>query len=222
MKPVSAGIMSEIDRRAQEEFGIEQAFLMENAGRAVAEAVITDIESLENERIAVFCGKGNNGGDGFVAARHLANHGVGDLVVYTIYQGSIRVGSAEDNLILAKNMGIKIKPIENFTSRADKEANFTIAIDSVFGTGFRGELPEEYRTVFSRINSSNSRLYAVDIPSGLDATTGYAAPGCIEAHKTITFGLPKIGFFCGDGPEVSGEISIKDIGFPAALIQSYQ
>ncbi|MFH1837439.1 MAG: NAD(P)H-hydrate epimerase [Candidatus Omnitrophota bacterium] len=222
MRPVSAAEMAEIDKIAQEEYGISQFLLMENAGRAVAEAILDDLHTLNLEKIAIFCGKGNNGGDGFVTARYLKEKHPKELVVFTLYDGQMKDGAARDNYLLAEKMGVKIQTIETFLSLAEKRNNFTIGVDAVFGTGFKGELSARYKDIFSSINSANMKMYAVDIPSGLDATTGDADDDSIKANKTITFELPKKGFFLYKGPLFSGEIEIKDIGFPKSLIMRYQ
>jgi len=222
MRPVSAEEMFDIDRKAQEEYGIPQSRLMENAGRAVAESIIADTKDMHTEKIAIFCGKGNNGGDGFVAARYLIQERPDRLVVFTMYEGDMKKGAANDNYIAADKSGVEIEQIEAFLSGGAKKKDFTIAIDAVFGTGFKGELPDKCKTVFQELNKTDLTVYAVDVASGLDATTGCAAEGCLKASKTITFGLPKKGFFCSDGPAFSGEIEVKDIGFPEPLLRSYQ
>ncbi|MFH1411151.1 MAG: NAD(P)H-hydrate epimerase [Candidatus Omnitrophota bacterium] len=221
MRPVSALIMAEIDKKAQEEFGIPQSTLMENAGESIARTVLADTSSPEDERIAVLCGKGNNGGDGLVAARYLLSSKPGLLKVYKVFEGDMAHGAAEDNYNKAREAGVEIEGIDGFLSEPEKEA-FSIIIDAVFGTGFKGELSEDCRKVFSRISAGKVKVYAVDVPSGLDATTGYAAKGCIKAFKTITFGLPKKGFFCGSGREFTGDVQIENIGFPMSLLERYQ
>ncbi|MFH1305269.1 MAG: NAD(P)H-hydrate epimerase [Candidatus Omnitrophota bacterium] len=216
---VTAEKMAEIDRRAQDDFGIAQIVLMENAGRAVAEIILAENSPAKTSRIALFCGKGNNGGDGFVAARHLFNEHPGCLVVYAPDASDIKPGAASDNFRVVRKMGIDIRPMRSFLRQREKEKDYTVAVDAVFGTGFRGALPEEYAEAWRYVNASDMKVYAVDIPSGLDATTGAAAESCIKAHKTITFGLPKKGFFVADGPHVCGEIVTRNVGFPSVLLE---
>lgn len=213
--------MSEIDRRAREEYGISQTLLMENAGKSVAEVVLNDYPSLEKERIACFCGKGNNGGDGYVVARYLAFKKPQELIIYAVDADKIKAGAANDNYILARERGIKIYPLEQFFLIDEKKEFFTIAVDALFGTGFKGELPDFCITLGKKLNSLNIKTYAVDIPSGLDATTGLAVKYVPKAKKTITFGLTKKGFFIKDGPSVCGEVIVKDIGFPQKLLSEY-
>jgi len=220
-KGVTAFEMSEIDRKAQEVYGISQATLMENAGRAVAEVIFEDFKPLEKESIAVFCGKGNNGGDGFVAGRYLSKKTPRKLVIYTVSNDPPKSGAALENFTRAKESGLIIRPLKDFLSLNENDISFTIGIDAIFGTGFKGNLPEECENLGKKLNSSNIKIYAVDIPSGLDATSGSAGENVLKAEKTITFGLPKQGFFLKAGPNLCGRIVIKDIGFPKKLLKQY-
>ncbi len=220
MKPVTSEQMSEIDRKAREVYGIPQKVLMEKAGSVVAEVVISEAYPLKNKNIAVFCGKGNNGGDGFVAARYLFAEKPGGLVVFIPDMGTIRAGAPCDNFKTIRGMGLEIRTIENYVGEKD-EGNFSIVLDAMFGTGFKGALTGGYSKAADRINRSGARVFAVDVPSGLDATTGKAAGNCVKADMTITFGLPKTGFYLADGPEVCGNIIVKDIGFPVDLVKPY-
>lgn len=220
MKAVTAEIMAEIDRRAQDEYGITQARLMENAGLAVAEAVIARHPRLEDQKIEILCGKGNNGGDGFVVARYLAEMTAACLSVFCIDTGNVRKGAASDNLKAMSALGIEPKPITEFI-RNTFSGDPTIVIDAIFGTGFRGELPDVCGEAAEKVKKSCGVLYAVDIPSGLDATTGEASDPCFSATLTVTFGLAKQGFYLKDGPAVCGEIVVADIGFPEELLTRY-
>lgn len=213
--------MAEIDRRAQEEYNIPQIVLMENAGRSVAEIILSEIKSIENERIAVLCGNGNNGGDGFVIASHLAERSPSRLTIYAPRPEKIKKGAAFENFGIMQKMGLEILPVEELISSPDILAEYTVSIDSIFGTGFKGDLPEGYGFIGKVLNGSGLKRYAVDIPSGLDSTTGRAAENCLKADKTITFGLPKRGFFIGDGPGVCGKIVVRNVGFPESLLREY-
>ena len=221
MKAISAETMAEIDREAQEIYGISQIVLMENAGRSAAEVILAENCPLKNERIAIFCGKGNNGGDGFVVARYIANRSPGSLTVYAADMENIRTGAPRDNFNIIRKIGINIRPITDFLEGERPSAFPTIGVDAIFGTGFRGELPEEYAAISSALIDLNIRTYAIDVPSGLNATTGTASKGCFKSLKTITFAMPKQGFFVKDGPDFCGEIVVKDIGFPVPLMAPY-
>ncbi len=219
MKPVTAEQMAEIDRRAREEYGISQHVLMENAGRSVAETIIADSDDVTRERIAVFCGKGNNGGDGFVAARYLADAKPARLTVYVPDVEGIRPGAAVDNFRAVRDRGLDIRSLIGFDY--SKEGPFTVMVDAIFGTGFKGELDGERKRIARALKNAAVRSYAVDLPSGLNATTGKASKDCFRADKTITFGLAKQGFFVEDGPGVCGEVVVADIGFPRELLEEY-
>ena len=213
--------MAEIDRKAQEDYGIPQIVLMENAGRSASEVILKDLPLIENERIACFCGKGNNGGDGFVVARYLSNKNPKHITVYVLDEENVKGGAARDNLRIIRKMGLDIRPVEDFLNKAAAVEDLSVAVDAIFGTGFKGGLPEECAALARLLNTSGAKLYALDVPSGLDATTGTVADDCFRACKTVTFGLPKQGFYAGNGPEVCGEIIVKDIGFPKALLEPY-
>ena len=214
--------MSKIDREAQCFYGISEVVLMENAGKAVAELVLEDFaHKLKNEKIAVLCGKGNNGGDGFVIARYLFNESPKAVVIYAPPATKIKKGPALTNYMIAKKMGIAIKPLSLFLKDVRKD-RFTITVDALFGTGFKGVLEGVFSDLGEAVNSSKiKKRYAVDIPSGLDATTGKASRNSLAAAKTITFGLPKTGFYVQDGPFLSGKVIVKNICFPRRLLAPY-
>ncbi|KJJ85376.1 carbohydrate kinase, YjeF-like protein [Candidatus Omnitrophus magneticus] len=217
MKTVTSREMFEIERQAIDIYGIPTSVLMENAARCVAETILKDFRFMKNERIAVLAGKGNNGGDGFAAARYLFNASPKSLTVFCPEASSIKSGTAKTNHDIIRKMGIEIKLLNEFLNEDIK--NFTICVDALFGIGFSGELLGDYALIGEKVNRSFLKCYAVDVPSGLDASTGIASKNCLKSCKTITFGLAKTGFYSNDGPKVCGEILIKDIGFPKILLQ---
>ncbi len=220
MRAVTSEIMAEIDKRAQEEYGIPADLLMENAGKKVVETVVSDIPCGDIRPVIIFCGKGNNGGDGFVAARLFKKKGFG-VHIFCPLPSQIKSGAAEKNFNEIKNdPDICMEQLKDFT----RSVNFpedSVVIDAVFGTGFKGDLPDDIRMIGEKVNGSGMKVYAVDIPSGLNASNGQVSEGCIRADKTVTFGLPKKGFYEDEGPVVCGEIVIADIGFPVELIREY-
>jgi len=222
IKPVTAKTMSEIDRKARDEYGIPASRLMENAGLAVAEHIISELNPFQNKRIAIFCGKGNNGGDGFVIARRLSQESPGSPAVFSSGEINDGVGCARDNYDIARKEGIPIFPLTDFLSAGCHREKFSAVIDSIFGTGFHGELPPKVSAIGRIINGMDILCYAVDVPSGLDATTGLASENCIKADQTITFGFPKTGFFEKDGPVVCGKVIVRNIGFPEELLDKYR
>ncbi len=212
--------MRELDRKAIEEYGIPGIILMENAGRNVAEEVIRSVDG-DNNRIAVICGKGNNGGDGFVIARHLYNSGY-DVILFLMAKVDdiLSDGDAGLNLRIIKNMNFTINEVlgnADIESMINNISGCSLIVDAIFGTGLKGELREPARSIIKRINNLNIPVIAVDIPSGLDCNEGKALGACLKAKKTVTFALPKKGFFAGNGPEYVGELLTTDISIPKDL-----
>jgi len=209
MKAITAKQAKEIDRVAREKFGIPTLVLMENAGRAVAEHAIGMCKK-HRPKVAIFCGKGNNGGDGFVAARHLLIK-ASKVSVYLIGSRREVRGEAKTNLDIFLKMGQKVlRPSKKLPSEV---AKFDIVIDAIFGVGLKGKIKGPAARIIDIINNTARKILAVDIPSGLDATTGEASGACIKANETVTFVAPKKGFFKKDGPALSGKIKTVDIGF---------
>ncbi len=228
MKYVTANKIREIDNLAQIKYSIPSLILMENAGHAAAEEILKFISSKtlsfprkrESKTIAIFCGKGNNGGDGFVAARHLKSVGL-NIDVYLF--GKIKDVKKPDpltNLRIVRKMGIKIIELPDLKSVKKLRRRFScdIIVDAIFGTGFSGKLPPHIAALVNFLNSTGRPIFSLDVPSGLDATTGGVLDTCIRATKTITFGLPKTGFIKADGPKFTGEITVHNITYPQPLL----
>jgi hydroxyethylthiazole kinase-like uncharacterized protein yjeF len=219
--PVSAEKMAEIDLMAQTEYGISQEVLMEKAGMAVADAVLSDISDQQDRDIVILCGKGNNGGDGFVAARHLFSKVGGKVKLYAHEAENIREGAALANFKRAVNSGITVNSLSSVLGRLEGSVTELVVVDALLGTACRGAMTGAYGDIAEKVNSSGARVYSVDVPSGLNATSGEVMGKCFNAFRTITFGLPKTGFYRGRGPEICGEIIIADIGFPEALVKEF-
>ncbi|MFH1858023.1 MAG: NAD(P)H-hydrate epimerase [Candidatus Omnitrophota bacterium] len=219
MKPVDASAMREIDLAAQEQYGIPELVLMESAGRETAQVALEKIKN-SNESVAFFCGKGNNGGDGFVAARHLYLSGV-PIAVFYIGEKKFLKGSARINFEILERFGCLIQEIRDgadLQQQLLQHGTFQLAVDALLGIGLKGEVQEPYRSVIHQINRLPCPVLAVDVPSGLCASTGRVLGCCVQAEWTVTFGLPKKGFYAEAGPSVSGEVIIKNIGYPKALL----
>ena len=214
----------EIDRKAIEEYEIPGIILMENAGRNVAEEVLEMLPWTDRARVVIFCGKGNNGGDGFVIARHLYNKGV-DVSVYLTTEVSrvLSDGDASTNLKILLNMNIEIKELqEEHIGKIEKELHdCNVIVDAIFGTGLRGEVREPVRTLITKINEADIPVVSVDIPSGLSCDDGVVLGIAVKATKTVTFVAAKIGFFQRDGKEYTGELIVSDISVPKELIEEY-
>ncbi|MFH1678549.1 MAG: NAD(P)H-hydrate epimerase [Candidatus Omnitrophota bacterium] len=211
---LTAAEAAQIDKYAREQLGILPLVLMENAGRGIAEVVLESIN--KNSRIAIFCGRGNNAGDGFVAARHFITQGQ-DVDIYLIgNQGRIR-NEAETNLSILKKITGRIFGIRDSESLgAINLKDYGIIIDALFGIGLKGEVEGLFKETISFINNNKNQIpvAAVDIPSGMDATTGEVHGIAIRADFTITFFAKKQGLLLKEGPEYSGKIIVKDLGLP--------
>jgi len=220
---ITPGKMREIDRRTQEEFGIPATILMENAGRAVFQNAMEMLSEKQEKKVTVVCGRGNNGGDGFVAARHLMNNGI-DVSIFLVAVISELKGEAEANYLraekVAKTMGKMIEVLneENLASFEDKLVGTSLIVDGIFGTGLAREVGEPEKGIIQLINDSEKLVLAVDVPSGLDAANGKILGVCIKATKTVTFARPKTGFIGNE--KYIGETITADISIPRALLDS--
>ena len=213
MKYVTAKKISKIDKLAQTRYLIPSLILMENAGRAVAEEILKQLKKGPSRKVALFCGKGNNGGDGMVVARHLACEGIKADVFLLGKSRDIKKPDPLTNLNMIRKMKLKI--IESFDQ---KKFNYGLIVDAIFGTGFRGELPAHIACLVEFLNRTGLPIFSIDVPSGLDATTGKAANACIKATRTVTFGLPKQGLIKSAGPRRSGRVVVRNISYPKTLL----
>jgi NAD(P)H-hydrate epimerase len=222
MKQATAKQIQQLDRVAIEHYKIESLFLMENAGKAVADEVAQALKNSKNKKIAVFCGKGNNGGDGFVAARYLINQG---FEIKNFLLGKVKeiTSDAKINFDLLSKMGqeiIQIPDEKSFQKYKDKLKGTILIIDAILGVGLNGEVRQPYKTIINFLNKSRKTIVSVDVPSGLDATTGEPLGICIKANKTVTFGLAKTGFFKNQGSKFVGKLKVADIGWPKELVRN--
>jgi hydroxyethylthiazole kinase-like uncharacterized protein yjeF len=216
MKVVTAEQMRALDKRATEEYGIPGVVLMENAGRAVVDVMQRELGPLEGRRVAVFCGGGNNGGDGAVIARYLRLLGARpEVSMVGSYDRLSDDARAHFNVLQSLEIAINgfgyddpPRPlVEEFGWQVD------IVVDAMLGTGAKGAPREGYATAIASINKTACSVIAVDIPSGMDADTG-ATPGeVIRATHTVTFAYPKLGQFLFPGAACVGKLHVVDIGF---------
>jgi len=198
--------MQGLDQRAIEEIGIPSIVLMENAGRGVGETAMDMLGGASGKSIAVFCGTGNNGGDGFVAARYLVRQGV-EVKVYIIGEKGRIKNDPAINLNILERMGFGIIEIA-----APVELDVDLAIDAIFGIGLKGEVKGLARDIIADLNRQNTHILSVDVPSGLDADTGEVLGEAIRAKKTVTMQFPKKGFYINKGLAHVGEVVVADIG----------
>ncbi len=213
--------MNYFDSTAINKMKIPSRILMENAGRGCADYINKKFSSTNN-KVIIFCGSGNNGGDGFVIARWLKNY---DYQVLTVLVDDIDKmrEDTKANHDLVKNHNI---PIFKIRSSSDWEnlnmnlKNFDLIIDAIFGTGFKGTISDWRKSLISEINAIKTEVISVDIPSGVDCNTGIA-DSAIHANTTLTMANYKLGHFVGEGREKSGEVKIINIGIPLKLYDEY-
>lgn len=214
MKIATAEQMRAVDRAAMER-GVAGIVLMENAGRAVFGTVVELAAELgENPVVAVVAGKGNNGGDGLVAARYLRNQGY-DVRVELLCAGEDLAGDAASSYRAAREYGVPITERAGGEDLRDALASADVVVDAVLGTGIAGEVQGPARDAIEAINEAGARVVAVDLASGLDADTGAVCGVAVRADVTVTFGLPKVGNVVYPGAGYCGEVRVADIGLPA-------
>ncbi len=207
--------MREADRITIEQVGIPALTLMENAGKSVAEEIIKRFgKGLKEKKVAVFCGKGNNGGDGFVTAIHLKKR-CKEITVYIFSNEDEFSEDAKYQLVRARKAGLLIKPANDFLSENKK---FDIYVDAIFGTGFKGAVSGIYKEVIERLNGSPGYKVACDIPSGVNGETGEVESVAFKANLTVTFAFLKTGLLLYPGRYFAGEIVLSDIGIPGDVL----
>jgi len=223
MKILTVEEMREVDRLTAEGCGIPTLTLMENAGARVAEFIQQRFPSFRQRRIVVICGKGNNGGDGLVAARYLREAGAKPVVFLLAAASELR-GDAAANLKRWQDLPGELQLAPDARAWDDAKTSLEsaeIIVDALLGTGARGPVEGLLRHVIEWVNGSipRAQIISVDIPSGLSADTGEFEGAAITANYTITFTAPKAGFFLGSAQECLGQLLVRDIGSPPNLIE---
>ncbi len=224
MKVLTGSQMAELDRVAIEAIGMPSLVLMENAGRSVFQVIQERIPDFAQKKIAIVCGKGNNGGDGLVVARHLINHGamVDVFVLSTLAKLS---DEAETNATILHRSDEVIHCItdkDQLSQMASALSQADLIVDAIFGTGFTGEVRGLAAQVIELINLSPAQVLSIDIPSGVESDTGKAPGPAVMADLTITLALPKVGLLFYPGRGYVGELFIGDVGYPRSLIQNFE
>ncbi|WP_417392199.1 NAD(P)H-hydrate epimerase [Gimesia sp.] len=207
-----------VDQRTIEEFGLPGVALMENAGRGVFELLVS-LKATGPVKICV--GKGNNGGDGFVIARHLDNAGI-PVEIYLLADPSELKGDAATNFHVARRMQIAMH-VDPGLQQPQAFCEFLNSadwiVDALLGTGVQGTIREPFSTAISCINQAPGFKLAVDLPSGLDCDTGQPLGECIHAHQTATFVAEKQGFANPDSRQYTGTIHVLQIGAPRQIVR---
>jgi len=221
MKVVTSQQMREIDRKAIEENNLSGLTLMENAGFKIFQNLKNIYPNLRLKKIIVFSGSGNNGGDGFVVARHLYNYGVKVKVFLLAPLNKIK-GEADENLNIITKMGVELFEAETTKLEEIQRAmrNSDLIIDAILGTGLQGKVTGLKAKIIDLINIANKEVVAIDVPSGLDADTGKIKGPCTKVTHTITLALPKIGLLIFPGASYAGRVTVVEIGIPSYLLKN--
>lgn len=207
------------DRRAIEDFGIPSIILMENAGRGMAEFLLAHHI---HGKMVIFCGKGNNGGDGLVIARHLYNHNLTAQILLFADPGDLK-GDAKINFDIAAKMALPITVVNDQNLQAvitEHLINADWIMDALLGTGLQGKVTPFYNKVIQAISNSHAKIIAVDIPSGLDCDTGKPLGAAVKADYTLTISGFKKGFINSEAKEFLGKVHIINLGIEKILFSS--
>jgi NAD(P)H-hydrate epimerase len=220
LRPLSRDEVRDVDRRAIDELGMPGIVLMENAGRGAAELLIRLGVS---GRVVICAGRGNNGGDGFVIARHLENQGV-DVRVLLFADSQKLEGDAATNFRILRAAQTPVFEYQSATKLDTWAADILSAawiVDALLGTGMQGAVREPTATVIHHINNAGVPVLAVDLPSGLDCDTGQPLGVCVRATHTATFVARKLGFDAPGAQQFTGEVHVVDIGVPQSQLSRF-
>lgn len=206
-----------VDRLMVDEYGIQLVQMMEHAGRHLAALTRSMVGSLPGRKIFVACGKGNNGGGGLVAARHLANWGA--AVTVLVESEELFSGVPARQWLALRRLSVRRAQGDNASAvMTAKPAN--LIVDALIGYGLRGSPRGWTAEMIEHINARETPVLSLDIPSGLDATTGAPATPCVRATSTMTLALPKTGLLTAEGKAVAGALYLADIGVPPNLYRA--
>ena len=215
MKVSTVSEMKAMDKRAIEEFGIVEELLMENAGQAAYFVLLQEF-GIKDKTFLVFCGLGNNGGDGFVVARKIHSNG-GAVKVFVLGDPSKFKGAAKINLEIVSRLPIEVQRLES-SQLLEKEIGYCdVIVDAILGTGITRDVRGLYREVIELINQSGKIVLSIDIPSGVHGDTGQVLGAAVRADYTVTFGLPKVGNMLFPGYELGGRLYVSHISFPPSI-----
>jgi len=220
MRSLTRDEVRAVDRYAIDTLGIPGVMLMENAGRLCTDAVCEMLGGHPaGRKVAICVGGGNNGGDGFVMARHLSLRGA-DVTVYLLSPAEKLSGDAETNYRIARSLGLDVRQVESgeVGRLAETLAGADVVVDAVGGTGIKGALRGEVATAVEQINAAGRPVLAVDIPTGLDCDTGCAEGPAVRASLTVTMLARKKGFDTPGSREYTGEVRVADIGIPVEAV----
>jgi hydroxyethylthiazole kinase-like uncharacterized protein yjeF len=212
---LNAAEMAQIDRTTIEEIQIPGVVLMENAGRGVVTEIVNFLGNVTGKQILIFCGKGNNGGDGYVIARHLYNQGARVAVFLAGEKDKIK-GDALINLKILENMGIEINEIASL-GQIPVFPHIDLVVDALLGTGVTGPVVGFLAELIDFMNRLSVPIISVDLPSGMETDTGAVCGACIKAEMTVTMAHLKTGLLFSPARDLAGKIVVVDISVPPAV-----
>ncbi|MGD8474637.1 MAG: NAD(P)H-hydrate epimerase, partial [Anaerolineae bacterium] len=215
MRVSTVSEMRAMDGTAIQQFGITEELLMENAGHAVYFVVMNEF-GVQGKRFLVFCGLGNNGGDGLVVARKIHSSG-GAVKVSLLGDPSRFKGAAKLNFDIVSRLPIEVQQVESVDTVKIDLAHCDAIVDAILGTGITRNVEGLYRDVINAINRSEKPVFSVDIPSGVHGDTGRVMGTAVRANYTVTFGLPKLGNILLPGYELGGRLYVSHISFPPSM-----
>ncbi len=227
---VTSNEMRSFDRYAIERLKIPSLLLMENAGKGVAQKMRAHFGDLSGQLIYVLCGKGNNGGDGIVVARHLLIGGCNVVIILTCKPNELK-GDPRTNFEILKNLSKKIATKSSFefiqyssVKKLEMLQSPNFIVDALFGTGFSGQLKGKYKSLVEWANALPAKRVSIDIPSGVNADSGVAEGTAFKSDLTVTMAFKKIGLTLNEGRTYIGELEVVDIGVPSNLeiVGNYQ
>lgn len=221
MELVTAAEMRTMDKETIEAFGIPGRILMENAGRGAVEGLLRVLGDLRGVAVGVAAGRGNNGGDGFVMARYLAQLGA-RVTVFLLAARSRVAGDARTNLDLLDPLGVPVVELLDAAALQRRRRRLqgpAVWIDAILGTGLNAPVRGHLARMIAFLNSSGRPVFAVDIPSGLHADTGQVLGDAVHARATATFALAKIGHQVEPGASLTGRLFVVDIGIPSHIVR---
>ena len=224
MRVLNAAQMREADRRTIDEIGIPSLVLMENAGRQVVAAMEAMHSDLLERRVGVLCGRGNNGGDGFVVARTLMQRG-GDVAVFLLGRVADVRGDARVNLEILGRLGLTVLEVADSQAwelHFSELSDCSLIVDAIFGTGLNAPVGGLIQSVIADVNASGIPVVSIDLPSGLSADSPEPIGDSIEAGLTVTVAAPKLPLVLPPGEMRAGDIVIADIGIPTDVIDSVE
>src|SRR6478752_403189 len=224
MRVLNTQQMREADRQTIDDVGLPSIVLMENAGRQAVAAMEAAFEDLATSKVGVLCGRGNNGGDGFVVARTLAQRGIEATVFLLGSVGDVR-GDARTNLEILGRVGLTVVEVttaQEWELHSSEISECDLIVDAIVGTGFHGPLTGLLETVVADVNGLGVPVVAIDLPTGVSADTPEVEGEAIDASMTVTLAAPKIPLILPPADSHCGDLVIADIGIPLPILDDIE